>query len=401
MGRLGKKQIIDKSVYELALERIEKAYELFDTVAVMFSGGKDSTVCLNLTLEVAKALGKEDKTLVHHFDEEAIPFETEHYVRRVSQENGVEFFWWCLPVKHRNACSRSQPYWYPWGPEDKERWVRPLPPEGLTELKGYPKEINKRLTIPEMNGLLFDPLTHGRVGIVMGIRADESLTRTRAVLSGRSREHDFIIQFNEGTAQGNISKVIPIYDWNTQDVWTAPKMFGWDYNTAYDIMDLAGIRPNDQRCAPPYGEEPMRGLYQFKECFPDIWDKMQTRVDGANTAARYSRTELYAYGKMPDKPDDMSWEDFVSFYLKKHPQPYRDMIANRIRDEIQRHYRVTKEPILSEVVHPQSGISWKFILMIAMRGDFKNRKFAPITNDMELRKMKRKYDDARVRESAS
>ena len=152
-----------------------------------------------------------------------------------------------------------------------------------------------------MNGLLFNPKKYGNVGLVMGIRADESITRLRAVLSGRNREDAFIIPFNDGTAQKNVYKVYPIYDWVTADVWTAPQKLGWDYNTTYDIYDKIGLAPKDQRVAPPYGEEPMRGLYQYRECFPDIWDKMQTRVPGASTAARYSHTYVYAYGKLPPK----------------------------------------------------------------------------------------------------
>jgi predicted phosphoadenosine phosphosulfate sulfurtransferase len=397
MPRLGKKKIIDQNVHELALERIRRAYDLFDTVAVMFSGGKDSTACLNLVLEVAKERGIK-KVPVHHFDEEAIPYETEHYVRRVANLPGVDFHWWCLPVRHRNACSVKEPWWFPWAPEDKAKWVRPLPPEAITFVEGYPKDPKQRLTIPEINGYLFNPTKHGNVGIVMGIRADESLTRTRAILNSRNREDKHIIKYDEGTSQGNIYKVYPVYDWSTKDIWTAPKKFGWDYNTAYDLMDKMGIRPNDQRCAPPYGEEPMRGLYQFRELFPDIWGKMQTRVDGAATAARYSNTVLYSFGKNPEKPENMTWHEFIKFWVNKHPEPYRSQVADRIRGFIHNHYNKTKEPIMHKAAHPRTGVSWDFLLKIAVRGDFKGRKQPNIQGGVdEALKAKRKYDEARFR----
>lgn len=397
-NKLGKKKVIDRNVYDLAVERVHRTYELFDTVVVMFSGGKDSTACLNIVLDVAKERGVK-KVPVYHFDEEAIPYETEDYVRRVANLPEVDFHWLCVPIRHRNACSYNQPWWFPWAPEDKEKWVRPLPPEAITDLKGYPKNPEQRMTVPEMNGFLFDPQKFGNVAIVMGIRADESLTRTRAILNSQSREEKHIIKYDEGTSKGNVYKSYPVYDWSTKDIWTAPKKFNWDYNTAYDLMDKMGIRPNDQRCAPPYGEEPMRGLYQFRELFPSIWGKMQNRVDGAATAARYSNTVLYSFGKNPEKPSNMTWHEFIKFWVDKHPEPYRTQVASRIQGWIKQHYNKTKEPILDKAAHPRTGISWDFLLKIAVRGDFKGRKQPSILGGGvdETLKIKRKYDEARFK----
>lgn len=105
-----KKKPTTENVYELGLARIRRAYELFDHVAVSFSGGKDSTVCLHLALEVAKELKKLPLD-VFFFDEEAIHPETIEYMRRVVQRDDVRLRWFCLPVKHRNACSRKSPWW--------------------------------------------------------------------------------------------------------------------------------------------------------------------------------------------------------------------------------------------------------------------------------------------------
>ena len=73
MSKVHKKKEIDRNVYDLALERIRRTYDIFDNVVVMFSGGKDSTVCLNLTLQIAKERNKLPLD-VYFFDEEAIPY---------------------------------------------------------------------------------------------------------------------------------------------------------------------------------------------------------------------------------------------------------------------------------------------------------------------------------------
>jgi predicted phosphoadenosine phosphosulfate sulfurtransferase len=386
-GRIKKKNMVDADVLTLARQRVREAYQLFDTVAVSFSGGKDSTVVLNLAIEAAKEL-KRGPVLTFHFDEEAIPYETEHYVRRVAADPMVDLRWYCLPVQHRNACTRKFPYWYPWAPEDQEKWVRPLPPEAITwdMVPGWPAEIDKRPTMPDAVGLLFDPLVYGRVGMLMGIRASESLTRTRAVLMTTPDSRPWIREWSGGFSRGNLSKVYPVYDWTTADVWTAPKMLGWDYNRAYDNMELIGMGHDAQRCAPPYGEEPMRGLYTFAVCFPDIWDRMSTRVPGAATAARYSRTELYAYGDKPKKPEGMTWPAFIRSWVMKHPEPYRGEIARRIANWVRTHCAKTMDHIAPRAPHPVTGVSWEFLLMIAVRGDYKGRKQAVMAGDVNAAK---------------
>lgn len=376
-----KRVSLEQNVWDLARERMEETFKIFDTVAVSFSGGKDSTCVLHVTLDTAKAVGWTKPIPIVFFDEEAIPFETEHYVRRVAAKYGqeIDLRWYCLPVKHRNGCSRAHPYWYPWTQSEKELWVRPLPPEAITTIPGFPTEEHQGYSIPDTMGLIFSAKEYGQVGITLGIRGQESLTRLRIFLHGLSREYLYMVPYmpdtnNIGLQQNNVTKVYPVYDWTTEDVWTAPKIHGWDYNRAYDIMSQLGMTPHYQRCAPPYGEEPMRGLYQFALCFPDIWDKMQGRVPGAATAARYARTELYGYVKWPDKIEGKTWKETIVHYLNHHDSKSRTQIAERLEGEINRHYSKTIDPIVGYAAHPMTGVSWKWLVMIASRGDLKFRK---------------------------
>ena len=155
MGKILKKEEVDKSVLDLAYERINNAYDQFDTIVVSFSGGKDSTACLNLTLDVAKKRKRLPLEVIF-FDEEAIPYETEDYCRRVSKDPNINFKWLCVPVVHRNACSRAEPYWFPWAPEAKDLWVRPLPPEAITKVDYYNSDVpTARLSIPFLCPLFF------------------------------------------------------------------------------------------------------------------------------------------------------------------------------------------------------------------------------------------------------
>jgi len=407
-----KKQNLEKNVLELAYERLNNVFDQFDTVSVSFSGGKDSTACLNLTLEVARQRNRLPLDVIF-FDEEAIPYQTEEYCRRVSQIEDINFRWLCLPIVHRNACSRKQPYWHPWGLEDKDKWVRQLPKEAITKIDNYNSDVpSARLSIPMMTPLLYPIEKYGRTAMILGIRADESLIRYNAVAA--KAVENYIIQLKEemnlqeaidnkvditrfakhrlsktssqktlSNNVGHIYKAYPIYDLKTSDVWTAPKKFNWDYNRAYDVMEKVGISHYFQRVAPPFGEEPIGRLWSYSQCFPNIWDKMCYRVKGVNTASRYAKSILYSNREQPKKPEGMCWEEYIEYWIRKFPSKQQGIIAKRIKGYIDLHYKKTKEPILEKTPHPITGISWKFLLKIAVRGDFKERK-APQPPNKEL-----------------
>ena len=287
----------------------------------------------------------------------------------------------CIPVTHRNACSSDSPWFYPWAPEEQDLWVRELPPEGITihTLAGYDDpgphgtQERTRPTWPQLSAWLHGKIK-GRTASLLGIRANESLIRRRAVAN--SRAENFVIP---GGHDKRVDKIYPIYDWDTTDVWTAPKVHGWDHNRAYDLMEMAGISPHQQRCAPPFGEEPSQSLWQWAICFPDIWEKLCRRVPGASTAARYARTELYAFGDVPDKPAGTPWPEFIRETISHHTDPNtRKLAAQSVQFYIDRHYFYTTDPIL-EPPHPRTAISWEFLLMIAHRVDTKRRQSMHMT----------------------
>ena len=362
MPKLYKRKFIATSVYDKALERINLLFDRFDKVVVSFSGGKDSTACLNLALMVAAERGRLPLD-VYTFDEEAIHPETVQYIARVAARPDVRFRWYCVPVLHRNACSRRQPFWHPWNPADRHLWVRDLPPGAITSLPGFKWGMG----MPDCAPLVFGR-EHGMVADVRGIRAQESLRRLRMV-SMKITDNWIAAPRN-----GHNSAASPIYDWTTEDVWMAPKLFGWDYNRTYDVFDKAGVRAHSQRVCPPYGEEPLGGLHQYAECWPELWHKMIARVPGAATAARYARTELYGFGavELPPGKTWRSWfDDLVSLWEPDQQSTIRQSVAELIR----LHNRKTGgRQIPADEPDLLSGASWKFFCEMALRGDLKGRR---------------------------
>jgi predicted phosphoadenosine phosphosulfate sulfurtransferase len=357
MLKVRRKHRQSRNVLEAAIERVEYCFKMFDTVSVSFSGGKDSTAVLNLALDEARKRNKLPLRTIF-FDEEAIHPTTIEYMDRISQRDDVALEWYCLPVRHRNACSNEQPYWYCWNPDDKDLWVRPWPKLGIATHPAF----KFGMSIPELGPLL---LANNEC-CLQGIRTQESFRRYRMIaLKG----NDYFIARKGGRAYG-----YPIYDWSSEDVWRLVQERHYDYNRTYDIFNRTKLYQDllHQRVCPPYGEEPLRGLWIYAECWPDLWHKMLYRVRGVATAARYGNTECYSVG---GKPDSMTWQDYCELQLSNYTEvEVQQKVRAQVRMGMNRHFNKTNEPIPDEEPHVLSGCCWKFLAKIAIKGDLKGRQ---------------------------
>lgn len=361
-----KKSFLDVDVYTKTLQRIEYLYSCYDDLCVSFSGGKDSTAVLLSTIDVARKLGRLPVKAAF-IDEEAIHPTTIEYIQRVAVMPEVELTWYCLPVQHRNACSNEQPFWHPWNPDEKDIWVRDLPEQAVT----YHPHFRFGMTMQEFG----DVMNAGKnVCTITGIRTEESMRRHMAVTN--KYEENYITKKPNGICFAH-----PIYDWSSADVWKLVAIKDADYNKTYDIFNKTEFHNKllTQRVCPPYGEEPLRGLHLYAECFPELWHKMIHRVKGAATAARYANTELYSRSI---KPDNISWRQHVSNLLETYNPADRKQVVTNVNFLIERHKKYTDDPIPDLQAHPVSGISWSFIATVALRGDFKGRQIGRTLKNM-------------------
>lgn len=369
MGQVRKKKLLDANVYEQAIDRVRYIYDKFDKVVVSFSGGKDSTAVLNVALIVAKERNALPLKVVF-FDEEAIHPPTIEYVKRVSENPDIDLDWYCLPVKHRNACSNEQPFWYCWNPDEKEKWVRELPKQAITEHQHF----KKGMSFQEFAPYLYDR-TDGSVAMMTGIRTQESLRRFQVI--ARKKNEAYI---NSKSEKGrNQYRCFPIYDWSSEDVWRAVAKFNWDYNRTYDIFNQTKLHGRflTQRVCPPYGEEPLRGLWLYAECFPEMWHKMLYRVKGVATAWRYANTDLY---NKPRKPDNMTYKEYLHVILDSYDHDSKSDVMKSVNKYIRMHEKKSKEKIKEVKPDYISGVSWEWLCKTVLRGDFKGRQGNTVLN---------------------
>ena len=131
------KKYLNKNVYEAAKERTAFIFKNFERIYVSFSGGKDSSVLLNIALDYMLAHKIKRKIGVLFLDLEGQYSMTIDYVREMLTENAdlLEPYWICLPLTLRNAVSVFQPFWTCWDLENRDKWVREYPdgPGVITE----------------------------------------------------------------------------------------------------------------------------------------------------------------------------------------------------------------------------------------------------------------------------
>ena len=126
------KHYLDIDVVTAARQRINHIFDNFDHVVVMFSGGKDSLVCVHLALEEARKRGKLPLDVVFR-DEELIPDYIVDFVDQYRRHDDLNLHWMAVPmVSHKFILGHAEPVTF-W---DKDReWMRPKPPWAIIKAK--------------------------------------------------------------------------------------------------------------------------------------------------------------------------------------------------------------------------------------------------------------------------
>lgn len=122
----------EKNVLDAAFERFQYIFEHFEHVYLSASGGKDSSVMLQLADMVARRMGRRFDVLF--VDLEAQYRHTIEHIETLKKLPSIRTFYHvALPLALRNAVSILQPKWICWDEDVKELWVRPLPEDAITE----------------------------------------------------------------------------------------------------------------------------------------------------------------------------------------------------------------------------------------------------------------------------
>jgi len=400
------------NVYIAAQQRLKVIFNDFENVLVAFSCGKDSGVMLNMAYDYAKENNMLHKLAFYYEDYEANYKYTHEYADRMFKSIDVRRYWLCLPISAACSVSMYETRWVPWHPDQKDIWVRKMPDYPyIINLENcpYPFAIGTKGFDARIQFAEWYSKTHGKTAVLIGIRADESLTRRSIFTSQHRRFMHKGLRYSTKVDQ-NTYNFYPIYDWKTDDIWVCNAKFGYDYNKLYDLYYQAGLNFDQMRTASPFHQSGQDNLKLYRVIDPHSWGKMVGRVNGCNFGGIYGGTSAMGW-KNITKPNHFTWKQYADFLIgtlpdntKKKLLYHLDRIMKSWENEgygrnpriikamqeegieIENTHEISKlctKPDVYEIVKIKSGVpedtnipnfricpSWKKVCITIMKNDF-------------------------------
>ena len=327
-----------KNVFDAAYERMHFVWSNFERVYLSLSGGKDSGVMLNLCLKYMEenhdVVGGR-KLGIQIMDNEANYDESVEFMQRIIEANidKLDVYWCCLPITLPCTVSAYHIDWQCWGERDKDRWIRPMYDKPyIVNMSNHPfgDLFHEDMHYDHFWDMFAEWYSQGKsCANMIGIRTQESLNRFRAIMNERKQTMMGEMWTKKNTE--HTYNVYPIYDWKTDDVWTANARYEWDYNKLYDVFYKAGIPVNSMRVASPFMSEAKSSLGMYRVINPHIWARLCARVQGANFVATYGKQLDYKSIKLPE---GHTWKSFVKFLLDTLPKESSENFKMRFAQSI-------------------------------------------------------------------
>lgn len=364
----------NKTVLEASKERISQVFDNFEKIYISFSGGKDSSVMSHLVLTEAKKRNRKVGFLI--IDLEAQYNDTIKHIEDMIEmyKDYIDLHWICGELLLRNAVSNYQPRWICWDEEKKDVWVRQKPKQA-SDLSQYDFYIPK-MEFEEFMVIFGEWYSKGKTtAAFIGIRADESLHRYRAIISRKDG-----LMFNNWKwstkVSSNLFNIYPIYDWKTEDIWIFHSKYKeMPHNKIYDKMTMAGVKISQQRLCQPYGDDQRRGLWLYHILEPETWYKLVARVNGVNSGALYIQENgnITGYNKI-SKPNGHTWQSFCNLLLSTMPKKtslhYRERFKKFIKGWQDRGYLQIPDEAPEDLESKCWVPSWRRMCKVILRNDY-------------------------------
>jgi predicted phosphoadenosine phosphosulfate sulfurtransferase len=393
---------LDKDVLIASRERISYLFDNFEKICVSFSGGKDSTIMLHLTMD--EAIKRNQKIGVLFLDWECQFTDTVNHVKKMFAlyENNIEPYWLCIPITTWNGCSQFEPEWTCWDTTKKELWVRRPDNISITDPSIFPF-YNKNMTFEEFMPEFAKWYSQGKMTVsLIGLRCGESLSRWLNICAKNENKPHYKNQQSILKNTDNNFTAYPLYDWTTEDDWVYFAKSGKQYNRLYDKMYQSGMTIHQMRIDEPFGSTQRVSLWLYHILEPELWAKMVYRVAGVNAAGLYCKERGNVLGNHQIKlPLNHTWKSFAFMLLNTMPNKTAEHYKNKIAVYLtfwEKELNITDIPDFQENDMGSKDIkpSWRRICKSLLRNDywciklgFSPTKTSAYTHYLEIMKKRR------------
>lgn len=324
------KNYTNQNTLEAARARISMLFDEFDTINVSISSGKDSTVLFYLALQEAMKRGR--KIVGFFLDQEAEYQNGIALIRVMLNHPNVIPAWYQVPIYMTNATSTNDYFLYAWG--EGEEWMRSKDAAAI-----------HRLDTPEPPTRFYEffkwyERKNTGAAYLVGLRAEESITRFRAVTKYAGWGG-----LKWSSIDGEVAKFYPIYDWTVYDVWKFIYDYNLPYNKIYDLMFQANYSIySGMRVSNLIHEKSYKCLVDLPRFEPETYNKLCKRISGIATASRYASEKLVFSNKtLPSHYK--SWVEFRDFLLENIPnEGHREKFRARFAKQ-EAHERIYKAQV--------------------------------------------------------
>ena len=323
-GAARPKYVFSGNVFDAALNRLRWLFDEFDNkITVANSGGKDSTVVVELALMVARERDSLPLS-VTWLDQECEFQATVDYQRWMADRPEIDFNWYQIPFQLYNATNHDDPWLNVWG--EGEEWVRPKEPDSIHDNDFYYKGkqvIRFKDVLTEIN------LRSGGGAILTGMRCEES--PARRLFMTTKPAYKWVTWGSEGWMRPEFPPYWmfhPIYDWSYRDVWKAIYSNKWKYNTHYDTQFQYGVKVKNMRVSNYHHETALSALYYLQEAEPQTWEAATKRLRGLHTFSQQTQKDMY-----PSELPYMfsSWTQYLEHLIEKlvPKEEYREVFRKQ------------------------------------------------------------------------
>jgi predicted phosphoadenosine phosphosulfate sulfurtransferase len=291
----------NKNVLDAALDRIRYLFDEFPTIVVGFSGGKDSTVTLELALRVAEEKNRLPLTVMW-IDQEAEWQGTVDYVEKVMKDPRVKPMWFQMPIVITNNASSYNRYSYCWKANEEKNWIHPKSEISIKENK-YGTERFHEL----FQKIFAVEFKNTKACYLAGVRAEEAPKRLIALTSNVIyKKITYGKSFNSKKEHYTF---YPLYDWSYTDIWKYIHDNKVEYNKVYDQFYKHGVNINDMRISNLHHETAIQNLLLVQEIEPKTWNRVVDRIDGASSIKHIKKNSFTCPMELPYMFNN--WEEYA------------------------------------------------------------------------------------------